>query len=50
MNANQAISEQIIIAMSVNGGDLAKAIDQVIGAGAYDKLVNEVYEELKAAA
>ncbi len=47
MNANQKISQAIVIAMSVNGGDLAKAIDQVIGAGTYERIVSETYNAFR---
>jgi len=45
MNTAQ-ISQKIIFQLNTNGGDLAKAIDAVIGHGAYAKLVGDVYDEL----
>lgn len=47
LNANQKISQQILLEIGGNGGDIEQAIDTVIGAGAYAKLVGDVYIEMQ---
>jgi hypothetical protein len=45
-NINQVISARILFQLNTNGGDMQKAIDAVIGEGAYDKLVSDLYDKL----
>ena len=46
---NQAISLQIL-AKVASGMTIGNAMDSVLGAGTYDKLVSDLYSELRAKA
>lgn len=48
MTKTQQISALIAAEFARNGGDIAKALDAVCGAGTYAKLASEVYNELRA--
>jgi hypothetical protein len=48
MNTTQIISAKILLAQA-NGMELAQAIDHVLGAGTYDKMVSDLYDTLRAA-
>ncbi len=45
-----AISLRILVVSARNGGDIAAAIDEVLGAGTYLRLAGEVYDTLRAKA
>jgi hypothetical protein len=47
MNTTQIISAKILIAQA-NGMELSAAIDHVLGAGTYDKMVSDLYDTLRA--
>ena len=44
---NAAISAAILLLMA-EGMPLAQAMDKVLGAGTYDKLVDDLYHKLRA--
>jgi hypothetical protein len=46
---NKTISARILYAMA-NGDDARTAMDKVLGAGTYDKLVSDLYDGLRAKA
>lgn len=48
MNKDQVISAKILMAQS-QGMTLEAAIDHVLGAGTYDRLVSDLYNKLRAA-
>lgn len=47
---NAKISAAILAEYNANGGDVAKAIDAVLAAGTYAKIVDELYDALNAKA
>lgn len=47
LNANQKISQAIASQMAANGGDLEQAIDAVLGAGTYERIVAETYNAFR---
>lgn len=47
MDKNTAISA-LIISERLNGKSMREAFDAVLGVGQYDKLVNDLYHELRA--
>lgn len=52
MNMNQAIVNEVITKLimewNVKGGDMRSAYDAVFGFGAYQKLIDDVYDGINA--
>ena len=49
MTAQQKISAAILAEMARNGGNLAAAVNAVLGAGAYERIAGDLYDRLRAA-
>lgn len=50
MTPTQKISSLIVAKMKANGGDVAKAVDDVIGPGTFKALASATYHALRARA